>query len=456
MREINELTPDQEAQLRQEADHWLANGRSVEPLDRKRAADAICALYAAVGRPTPAVLFFSSPARCILALRAMMKLGTERRLLCDSSLELQLQEQLRAQPIPKGWLQRQRQAAASIGLRIESQRRSGTWAQIWDESSAHFGSRIDSRIGPSLWVQLDSALRSMLWEQLRSRLWRSVHRKLNEQFREPVREVLETDSMSRSIRYGDDPRDLRQRLLDVRYQESHLDQIKLEIGMPGVEGVPRGLKADIWEHCMGAWWCASAVFYDFCARIGISYAPEQTRILRLWLHQCRDSHWWFECDGIVFVSHRPTVLKLDSGGRLHNERGAALEYGDGFRLCAIHGTEVEEDDVLHPERITVRRVEQERNLELRRALTSLYGQARYLKDSGATLVHQDERGKLWRKKREGDTDLVMIEVTNSTPEPNGNARSYLLRVPPDMKTAAEAVAWTFGMRSDQYNPNIET
>ena len=50
----------------------------------------------------------------------------------------------------------------------------------------------------------------------------------------------------------------------------------------------------------------------------------------------------------------------------------------------------------------------------------------------------------------------MIEVTNSTPEPNGNARSYLLRVPPDMKTAAEAVAWTFGMRSDQYNPNIET
>ena len=79
-----------------------------------------------------------------------------------------------------------------------------------------------------------------------------------------------------------------------------------------------------------------------------------------------------------------------------------------------------------------------------------------MKDSGAALVHQDERGKLWRKKRAEDADLVMVEVTNSTPEPDGSVRSYLLRVPPNMRTASAAVAWTFGLRSREYRPSVET
>ena len=32
---------------------------------------------------------------------------------------------------------------------------------------------------------------------------------------------------------------------------------------------------------------------------------------------------------------------------------------------------------------------------------------------------------------------------NSTPEPDGTRRTYFLRVPPQMRTAREAVAWTF-------------
>jgi len=456
MREIDGLTPDQEAQLQKERQYWLANGRSVEPLDRKKAADAICALYAAVGRPTPTVLFFSSPAMCIMALRVMVRFAVERRFVCDTKFEVLLREQLQVQPIPNRWLQLQKQVASSIALQINSRRRSGTWAQTCDQFSKHCESRIDSRIGPSLWARLESGLRSALWEQLRTRIWQPGHGKLNETFREPVRPTLDTESTSQTIRYGDDPRDLRQTMVDTRYQETHLERITVDIGMSGLEVVARDRATAIWEHCMGAWWCASAVFYDFCARIGIPYALEQRRFVRLWLDQCRHTHWWFECDGIVFVSNRPTVLKLDSSGRLHNERGAALDYGDGFRLCAIHGVRIDETDVRHPERITVYRIEKEPNLEVRHVLTSLYGHARYLKDSAATLVHQDKRGKLWRKKREGDTDLVMVEVRNSTPDPNGDVRSCMLRVPPHMKTAAEAVAWTFGMQSSDYNPNVET
>ena len=40
--------------------------------------------------------------------------------------------------------------------------------------------------------------------------------------------------------------------------------------------------------------------------------------------------------------------------------------------------------------------------------------------------------------------LTVVEVVNSTPEPDGSHRRYFLRVPPDTRTAREAVAWTFG------------
>ncbi len=456
MREINCLTPDQEAQLDKEAQYWLANGRSVEPLDRRRATESIYALYAAMGISTPAVLCFSSPAMCIQALHAMVGLEAKRHRQRDTQIESQLREQLQSPTIPKRWRGLQKRVAPSTGLRIQSYRASALWSQAWDQLSAHAESRIDSRIGPSLWVKLESELRSDLWEQLRSRIWRSLHGKLRAQPRESRRQNSETESTLQASGYGDDPRDLRGRLRDIRYEEAHLDRVKIDISMPGLEIRPRGSNTEIWEHCLGAWWCASAVLYEFCARIGISYALEQERLLRLWLEQCRHTHWWFEYDGIVFLSDRPKALSLDSWGRLHNERGAALDYGDGFRLCAIYGIQVEENDVLHPEQITLGRIETEVNVEVRRVLTSFYGQARYLKDSGATLVHQDERGKLWRKMRQGDTDLVMVEVENSTPEPSGTPRSYLLRVPPNMTTAAEAVAWTFGMQCGQYLPRVET
>jgi len=38
----------------------------------------------------------------------------------------------------------------------------------------------------------------------------------------------------------------------------------------------------------------------------------------------------------------------------------------------------------------------------------------------------------------------MVEVANATPEPDGTRRAYWLRVPPDMRTARQAVAQAGG------------
>ena len=59
--------------------------------------------------------------------------------------------------------------------------------------------------------------------------------------------------------------------------------------------------------------------------------------------------------------------------------------------------------------------------------------------------------RLWQAERPGEDPLAVVEVVNSTPEPDGTHRSYWLRVPPGLRDPRTAVAWTFGFnRQHEY------
>jgi hypothetical protein len=101
-------------------------------------------------------------------------------------------------------------------------------------------------------------------------------------------------------------------------------------------------------------------------------------------------------------------------------------------------------------------IESEPNIEVRRLMIDLYGVGRYLAETKARLVHTDECGELYKRLQLDDEDLVVVKVINSTAEPDGTFKEYFLRVPPQMKTAREAVAWSFGLSEAEYKPDIET
>jgi hypothetical protein len=96
-------------------------------------------------------------------------------------------------------------------------------------------------------------------------------------------------------------------------------------------------------------------------------------------------------------------------------------------------------------------------------LVERFGEERLVREGGATLVDEDATGRLWRRPlkrvswRTPDNEpVVMVEVVNSTPELDGSRKTYFLRVPPTVKTAREAVAWTFGLGAVEYRPAMET
>ncbi|SBV03021.1 hypothetical protein YW5DRAFT_02234 [Streptomyces sp. Ncost-T6T-1] len=170
----------------------------------------------------------------------------------------------------------------------------------------------------------------------------------------------------------------------------------------------------------------------------------------------RNAGWWWPYEHAVIITERPDVLHRDEAGRLDHGEGPALAYGDGFALHAWRGMPVPAAFLEELSSLTPERIRAEENAELRRVMLEYYGYDRYLSESGAEPVHRDETGILWRIALDGDEDVVMVEVVNSTPEPDGTYRTYWLRVPPTTRTAKDGVAWTFGLEGAAYAPVRQT
>jgi hypothetical protein len=146
---------------------------------------------------------------------------------------------------------------------------------------------------------------------------------------------------------------------------------------------------------------------------------------------------------------------MDDAQRPHNTNGPAVQFHN-WELYFGHGVRVPPDVVLRQDLINPERIEQERNTEVRRVLIELYGIQRYMEETGAAIVHESQRGTLYRKELFGDEPIVMVKVLNSTAEPDGTFKTYFLRVPPEVTTVEQGIAWTFGLTDKEYAPSIET
>lgn len=145
-------------------------------------------------------------------------------------------------------------------------------------------------------------------------------------------------------------------------------------------------------------------------------------------------------------------------GRIHNAQGPAVVWPDAPDEYYLEGIRVEPEVVNEPERIPGLFLKTA-NAEARRVMANHYGHEKLMRRIGKP-VQEDEYGKLWRlifgPAEQSWADISMVEVRNSTPEPDGSRRVYFLRVPPTMRTAKEAVAWSFGMNEKEYEPVVQT
>ena len=142
-------------------------------------------------------------------------------------------------------------------------------------------------------------------------------------------------------------------------------------------------------------------------------------------------------ENFVVVCDFPTALRFDGNDRPHGDGVAHAEWSDGSKLYHHHGLRVPAFMIEHPELITYKRIMNEDNAEIRRAMLEIIGPAAFMQQADAKVVHEDKdmydrpRRLLRVDMAEPEEPVVMIEVTNSSPEPDGSYRKYLLRVDPN-------------------------
>jgi hypothetical protein len=177
---------------------------------------------------------------------------------------------------------------------------------------------------------------------------------------------------------------------------------------------------------------------------------ETAPLLGLW-QIAMNLGWLQPHEKTCWLAERPALLRGDAQDQLHNPSGPALRFRDGWSLWAWKGVEVPRWIIERPERITLAAIDIESNVQVRRCMIEIMTPDCFVKLGGATPIAQDETGILWRKIWLSYDVWAAVEVINATPEPDGTHKHFFLQVPPNFRTAREAVAWTYGLSAKAYS-----
>ena len=173
-------------------------------------------------------------------------------------------------------------------------------------------------------------------------------------------------------------------------------------------------------------------FYDFALN---DLGMEQCRPLEGLLHLSKHCAWWApfkEC--CVFVQHPIKFCYAEEDG--HD----AVMYEGGWNAYEAVGLRLPRQLIEAPETITIEDVLAQENAELRRRFREAYGTGRYLRDTGAKVVHVDSSptdcvdgsGSITRALMEDlDGDMYLVGSDGSTD------RVYFMRGPSDATTCRD-------------------
>ena len=253
-------------------------------------------------------------------------------------------------------------------------------------------------------------------------------------------------------------------------RDSVWDSVGASVGDSVRDSVRASVRASVWDSVRdsvgasvyGQHYANWLAFYRYFREV-CGLKAETEKLNGLW-ELAESAGWALPHKNICWVSERHNILARDDRGLLHSVVGPACAFPDGWAIYAVHGVRVPEFVIERSQEITVEKIDAETNAEVRRVMIDQYksgeevhGGAAFTRDAGGEVLDHDERfGTLRRRDVSNDEPIIVLEVINSTPEPDGSWKHYHLRVPPTVKTAHEASAWTFDMKVSEYAPLIET
>ncbi|MFI6277744.1 DUF6745 domain-containing protein [Streptomyces sp. NPDC050988] len=452
------LTPGQVRQAEDVMDEWLSWSLSTEPADREATEEAVAELYRIQGLPPPTFLWVDSPmsgqlVAWLLVLCRSVPSGVPRhewlhqflsprawkdvfgRSVMDSVVEL-LDGYLQSDdpPLPDVF-------DTSFAQRLHSV--PGTWHRgALRALSAAWWHDPHARRHPGVW----------LWRRsMRLTTWEEWDVQLVGRFQAPgwVRETFELQ-LPRPNRLIWAIRDHCWAGFDDLEENDDLLLPYSELGGPS--------NVADFSRVHGQW-ATQLGWFDAYRRLElVRYPGSIERIMDLLTITARSCGSWWPSERLCVAVERPARLKVDlprpRTARPHCADGPAVAWRDGSELYAWRGIPVSER--LIKGNLSAADWLAESNSEVRRAMAERMGYEWLLDSANAKKIATDEYGTLWRITERYEEDIVLVDLVNSTPEPDGSFKRYVLRVPPDQTVPRDAIGWTFGLPPGAYGPATMT
>ncbi len=182
-------------------------------------------------------------------------------------------------------------------------------------------------------------------------------------------------------------------------------------------------------------------FYAYLDAIGV----DCSKLKGCWEAAKHCGLWW-SFKEVAVATPKPSVIRLDSEGRLHGEGEPVIVY-EGLSLYAYHGVILPEKyGKLHPNQWRSQWLLEEDNAEVRRVLIQRIGYERICQELGATELDS------WH-------EYTLIKIDNADVEPiyllkmtcPSTGFIHVLRVPPEDESAREAIRWiNWGIEPDDF------
>lgn len=209
-----------------------------------------------------------------------------------------------------------------------------------------------------------------------------------------------------------------------------------------------------------SWLC----FYDFLLN---ETEIKDTEDAIPYIEYAKVGGFWIPLENCAIFARKAIEMHVDDRFRLHKVGGPALKFADGISdiYCLAN---VSLPPHIPMGEFGINEIREQENVEIRRMMIELKGWDWYEEHADLKLLAEDDFGKLFRQDFQDDVPIMLVKVINSSPEPDGTFKNYILRVDPEayggIKTPQQAIASTwrnadgslFFKSPKDYDPSIET
>jgi hypothetical protein len=418
---INKLTDEQIGRFPEFVDKWTRIGLSIDPACRQKAEMAINQVYKYAGIKQP---------RKIVWCGSPLSQGLTRSLILDKKFVwASVGDSVRASV----WASVGDSVWASVGDSVWASVRASVWDSVGDSVWDSVWASVWASVGDSVWA----SVRASVWASVRASVWASVGASVWASVRASV-----WDSVGDSV--GDS--------VWASVGDSVWASVRASVWASVRASVWDSVGDSVWDSGYGQHDAGWLGFYDYFK--SVLNLKEQTERLQGLAEYSQNAGWFLPHANICWVSERHNVLRRDERGRIHSETGPAIAYPDGWSIYAWHGIRVPESVIEKRNEISVTAILKEQNTEVRRVMRNLYGNERFMQDAGAKEIDAapSHKARLLTIHLPGDpVEIRMVELTCPS---TGN--KYMERVPPDVRSAIEALSWRFNVKPAEYKPELET